>query len=110
MIDERTAKVIETIKEHPVKIANELGFTLLTDLHNDWMKAMLRGTEDETLQAHRGSYKTTCVAVALSLYIVCKPNTKVVFFRKTGKRHYFPDSKDVAEGRHAVHRRNNLGS
>ena len=90
MIDERTAKVIETIKEHPVKIANELGFTLLTDLHNDWMKAMLRGTEDETLQAHRGSYKTTCVAVALSLYIVCKPNTKVVFFRKTDR-----DVKDI---------------
>lgn len=90
MIDERTAKVIETIKEHPAKIANELGFTLLTDLHNDWMKAMLRGTEDETLQAHRGSYKTTCVAVALSLYIVCKPNTKVVFFRKTDR-----DVKDI---------------
>lgn len=75
--------VVETIKNNPVSIAKKLGFTLLTDLHNEWMKDMINGTEDTTLQAHRGSYKTTCVAVVLFLFIIAKPNKRIVFIRKT---------------------------
>jgi len=74
----------------PVDIAHALGFTLLNDLHNDWMREMFNGVEDETLQAHRGSYKTTCVAVVLALLVVCKPNLKIAFFRKTDR-----DVKDI---------------
>ena len=48
---------LRTIKNNPVKIANKLGFTLLGDLHNEWLKSFLFGKNDETLQAHRGSYK-----------------------------------------------------
>ena len=44
---------------------------------------MIRGKEDKTLQAHRGSYKTTCVSVALSLIVVLLPNCKTLFMRKT---------------------------
>ena len=44
---------------------------------------MVKGKRDKTLQAHRGSYKTTCVSVALSLIIVLLPNVKTLFMRKT---------------------------
>lgn len=90
MLTQRQKTVIDTVRDNPVVIGQQLGFDLLTDLHNDWMKEMFNGTEDVTLQAHRGSYKTTCVAIVLALFIVCKPNLKVAFFRKTDR-----DVKDI---------------
>lgn len=75
--------ILETIKYEPVRVGQLLGFTLLNDMHNDWIVDMLYGTEDDTLQAHRGSYKTTCVAVSLALLTIIKPNAKIAFFRKT---------------------------
>lgn len=76
-------KAVEFLLDEPYKLGHMLGFTKLTELHNDWIKAMILGKEDETLQAHRGSYKTTCVSVALSLDIVLLPNTRTMFMRKT---------------------------
>lgn len=67
----------------PYKLGHLLGFTKLTELHNAWIIDMLRGKEDKTLQAHRGSFKTTCVSIALALIIVLLPNTKTLFIRKT---------------------------
>lgn len=60
-----------------------LGFTKLGSLHNDWIIEMLRGGEDKTLQASRGSYKTTCVSVALALTCILLPSKKTMFMRKT---------------------------
>lgn len=60
-----------------------LGFTKLTELHNDWIIDMVCGKEDKTLQAHRGSYKTTCVSIALAIIIVLLPNQRTMFMRKT---------------------------
>lgn len=71
------------INNNPVLIGHQLGFTKLTELHNDWMLRMYHSTKDETLQAHRGSYKTTCVAIVLMLCIITRPNLKIAFFRKT---------------------------
>lgn len=44
---------------------------------------MLKGKEDKTLQAHRGSYKTTCVSIALTLIIILLPKLRTLFIRKT---------------------------
>ena len=44
---------------------------------------MIRGTQDKTLQAHRGSYKTTCVSIAIACIFVLLPNKKTLFLRKT---------------------------
>lgn len=44
---------------------------------------MLFGKQDETLQAHRGSYKTTCVSIVLMLIIILRPNKRTAFIRKT---------------------------
>ena len=67
----------------PYKLGHMLGFTKLTDLHNAWILDMLKGQGDRTLQAHRSSYKTTCVSIALALIIILLPNKRTLFLRKT---------------------------
>lgn len=67
----------------PYKIGILLGFTKLTTLHNDWMRQMLKSKNDKTLQAHRGSYKTTCVSIVLAILMVLLPNKRILFMRKT---------------------------
>lgn len=67
----------------PVEIGKAYGFDKLTELHNDWIKTMVIGDKDHTLQAHRGSYKTTCVSVALAVLMVACPYLKIMFMRKT---------------------------
>ena len=69
--------------EQPYKLAHLIGFTKLTELHNAWIIDMVRGREDRTLQAHRSSYKTTCVSIALSLIVVLMPRLRTMFMRKT---------------------------
>ena len=73
----------ELLIHKPVIFARAAGFTKLGDIHNDWIVDMVRGTDDKTLQAHRGSYKTTCVSVALAIIAVLLPNCKTMFMRKT---------------------------
>lgn len=76
-------KAIEFLKKNPVKYAKLLGFNKLGDLHNEWIIEMVRGKEDYTLMAHRASYKTTCVSVALALIMLLLPNKRTLFIRKT---------------------------
>lgn len=77
------AEAIRFLRDKPMKFAHLAGFTLLGDIHNEWMREMVLGKEDDTLQAHRGSYKTTCVSVALALTVILIPNKRNLFLRKT---------------------------
>ena len=45
---------IAILLNEPVKIGYAVGFDKLTALHNRWIIEMIRGTQDKTLQAHRG--------------------------------------------------------
>lgn len=83
MLTAKQKQVLQRLKKSPVEIGKMLGFVLLGALHNEWIKDMVFGTEDTTLQAHRGSYKTTCVSIALALIILLFPNDKTLFMRKT---------------------------
>ena len=74
---------VNFLLKKPYKLGHLIGFSLLTTLHNEWIVDMIKGTEDKTLQAHRGSYKTTCVSLALALIIILLPRTKTLFIRKT---------------------------
>ena len=76
-------QAIDFLINNPVGYAKMLGFTKLSSLHNGWIKDMVRGKGDRTLQASRGTYKTTCVSVALSLIIILLPNIRTLFMRKT---------------------------
>ena len=75
---------ITFLKNEPVKFAHLLGFDKLKpELHNDWIRDMVLGRDDKTLQAHRGSYKTTCVSIALAEIIILLPKLRTLFMRKT---------------------------
>ena len=77
------AKILELLKNEPYKIGHFVGFKDLTTLHNEWLKSFLFEKKDQTLLAHRGSYKTTCLSVFLALHTVIFPNENIMFFRKT---------------------------
>lgn len=68
----------------PYKVGHMVGFTdLRIKPHNDWLKAFINDSEDLTIQAHRGSYKTSCLALFLALNVVAHPSENVIFLRKT---------------------------
>lgn len=76
-------QAIDFLINRPVDFAKMLGFDKLGSLHNRWIVEMVRGKQDKTLQASRGTYKTTCVSVALALIMILLPNKRTLFMRKT---------------------------
>lgn len=76
-------EAVNFLLEEPAKLAHLVGFTKLTKLHNRWMKKMISGKKNETLLASRGTYKTTCAAVAIAIIMVLLPNRRILFMRKT---------------------------
>lgn len=67
----------------PYKLGHLLGFVKLKPIHNRWIIKMIKGKGDKTLQASRGTYKTTCVSIALALIMILLPNKRIMFMRKT---------------------------
>ena len=76
-------QAVEFLMTQPYKFGHMLGFNDLGPLHNHWIREMITAKEDITLQAHRNSYKTTCVSIALALIIILMPNKRTLFCRKT---------------------------
>lgn len=76
-------EILDLLWNEPYKIGHWVGFADLTQLHNKWLRSFLFADEDQTLLAHRGSYKTTVLSLFLSIHTVIKPNETVIFFRKT---------------------------
>jgi hypothetical protein len=76
-------QAIRFLREKPIKFAHLLGFSKLIDIHNEWIREMLLGKDDYTLEAHRGSYKTTCVSIAIVLIMILLPTRRILFMRKT---------------------------
>jgi hypothetical protein len=75
---------IDFLKNRPVEFAHMVGFTKLNnELHNGWIQNMTWGTEDETLQASRGTYKTTCDSISIALIMILLPKLRQIFLRKT---------------------------
>ena len=83
--------------QHPVALGHALGFKLLREYpHGEWLRWMVNGNDDGTLQAHRGGYKTTCLEIAIPLLMIRYPERNTIFLRKT--------DTDVAEVITAVDR------
>ena len=68
--------------QYPELLGHDVGFADLTSLHGRWIREMVYGSGDYTLQAHRGSYKSSCLAVAISLILIIFPNRNIIFIRK----------------------------
>ena len=67
----------------PEIVGRAVGFSDMTSLHGDWIRTMAFGDGDFTLQAHRGSFKSSCLAVAISLILITFPDRNIIFIRKT---------------------------
>ena len=80
---EEAAVMMRKIRAHPEELGHQIGFSDLTPLHGEWIREMVWGTEDYTLQAHRGSYKSSCLAVAIALLLIILPTRNIIFLRKT---------------------------
>ena len=76
------AALADVVRNHPEKIGIQVGFKDLTPLHGEWMKQMIFGKGDYTLQAHRGSYKSSCLAVAIALMLIIHKDRNIIFIRK----------------------------
>ena len=83
------AEKAKAIVEHPKSLGRALGYEDFTDLHEKWILHMLTAREDMTLQAHRGSFKTTCLCIAIALLMIFERQKNIIFLRKT--------DSDVAE-------------
>jgi predicted phage terminase large subunit-like protein len=73
----------DLIKQNPARIGYYVGFDDLTELHNEWLRDILFKPGDQTKQAHRGSYKTSCDSLAIALNTVIRPWERLIFLRKT---------------------------
>ena len=73
---------MDLIRKKPYAFGIESGFEDLTDIHNEWIKSFLFSKEDMTLQASRGTYKTTCLSIAMALMVVIYPKYNIIFLRK----------------------------
>ena len=82
-------QAVKDLLKHPERIGIKVGFKDLTPLHGQWIREIVFGTEDYTLQAHRGSYKSSSLAVAIALIMVLDPTHNIIFLRKA--------DNDVAE-------------
>lgn len=74
--------IIKSIYNHPEQVGIEVGFKDLTDIHGEWIRKMVWGSGDYTLMAHRAAYKSSCLAVAISLMMVFFPTKNIIFLRK----------------------------
>src|SRR5699024_5466478 len=82
MIASKEKQWLELLKTKPYAFGIESGFADLTDIHNEWIKSFLFSKEDMTLQASRGTYKTTCLSIAMALMVVIYPKYNIIFLRK----------------------------
>ena len=82
-------ELIKWLYDHPEQVGIQVGFKDLTKIHGKWMREMIFGTGDYTLMAHRASYKSSCLSVAIALMMVLYPTENIIFLRKA--------DKDVAE-------------
>lgn len=76
-------KYIDFLINEPYVLGHWLGFNDLITLNNEWIKKFILSEEDITILAHRGSYKTTCLSIAIAIIMVLFPNKNIIFLRKT---------------------------
>lgn len=75
--------VLQQLRKHPAAYMYMMGFDRRNPAYDRWIHEMVFGRGDWTLQAFRGSGKTTCVSAALALCVILKPNERIAFMRKT---------------------------
>ena len=80
---DRAIEYLNIIRDEPYLLGKWSGFESLEQIHNQWIKRFLFCNVDQTLLAHRGSYKTTCLSIAIAILLITYPNKTILFLRKT---------------------------
>jgi len=75
-------EVIRWLRKNGAKIGRTVGFEDFTDIHSEWIEQMVFGKGDYTLMAHRGAFKSSCLAVAIALMMILYPQKNIIFLRK----------------------------
>jgi hypothetical protein len=76
--------VLKNIIDNPIPFAHSIGYNKLNErLHKDWIRRIYFLKENGTLQAHRGSYKTTCLIISIVLWVISRPYDNLIFLRKS---------------------------
>ena len=75
--------VISLLKAKPENYLYMMGFTRKSKAYHYWMREMVFGKGDHSIQAFRGSGKTTCVSASLAMLMFLQPNLRIAFMRKT---------------------------
>jgi hypothetical protein len=78
-----SAKEVDMILKHPHLLGHLIGKTKLTQQHSDWIHYLWCNEEHCSIQAHRGSYKTTSVAEVGSIWWhLFHPSDRIALVRK----------------------------
>lgn len=82
------AKDVDLIIQKPHKLGHLCGKDKLTELHDPWIKHIWDNEEEHaSLQAHRGSYKTTGITEVGSIrWLLFHPNDRIGIVRKPHKK------------------------
>ncbi len=81
-LEARRRALLLAVFRHPERIGIDVGFRDLKPIHGLWIRNMVFGTKDYTLQAHRAAFKSSCLAVSIALMMVLFPSRNVIFVRK----------------------------
>ena len=84
LLNATKTEFLDYLTNYPADLGRIIGFSDFTNLHNGWLKKMILPPHDFTLQAHRGSYKTTCLSEAIALSMIFYHDQNIIFMRKTG--------------------------
>lgn len=76
------ASALDEWLTEPHTFGHILGYNKLTPVHGEWIKLFIKQRRFDVLQAHRGSYKTTCGVVAMVLLFLMFPNMRLMIVRK----------------------------
>ena len=68
---------------NPEYLGKALGYKDFRPMHGQWIRDMVLGKGDHTLQAHRGSFKTTCLSIAIAIMMIYYREKNIIFLRKT---------------------------
>jgi len=91
--EEYNKEEIRAIYRYPHILGKIAGKTKLTRLHSEWIRYCWHPSDNRSLQAHRGSYKTTAiVAVGTLWWLLFNPNDRISIIRKT-----YSDSAEVVQ-------------
>lgn len=76
-------QLLNLLWDDPVQICYWLGFKDMTQMHSKWLHDFLFEDDDQTLQSHRGSYKTSTISAGIAISSVFFPDKTIMYMRKT---------------------------